>query len=330
MEDAILKIRELKVHFPLKGGFFRKTIGYTRAVDGVSLDIKKGETMGCVGESGCGKTTLGRATLLLVEPTSGEIYFEGRCITEARKHEIKGLRKDMQIVFQDPFGSLSPRMNVLTIVGRPMNIHGQASSRQETLSKVQELLTLVGLKPEHAYRYPHQFSGGQRQRIAIARALAVNPRFIVLDEPTSALDLSVQAQILNLLLDLKDDFELTYLFISHDLSVIKYLSDRVTVMYAGRIVEAAKTEQLFDSPLHPYTQGLFSAVPIPDPTWKRKHIRLRGEVPNPTSPPSGCRFHPRCPMVTDQCADEAPELCDVGNGHYVCCHLLKQRSVVTA
>lgn len=320
VSDALLEIKDLKKYFPLKGGVFRKMIGYTRAVDGANLQIKKGETYGCVGESGCGKTTLGKTILLLLEPTSGEIYFEGKDITKLRKQEIKAFRKDAQIVYQDPFGSLNPRMSTLNIIGRPMRIHGLTSSRQETIKKVQELLKVVGLKPEHAGRYPHQFSGGQRQRIAIARALAVDPKFVVLDEPTSALDLSVQAQVLNLLMDLRDKFGLTYLFISHDLSVIKYMSNRISVMYAGKIVEVATTKQIFDLPLHPYTQGLFSAIPVPDPTLKRKRIILKGEIPNPSNPPSGCRFHPRCPKAKAKCSSEEPKLRDIGNGHHVRCH----------
>lgn len=321
MSDILVETRNLKEYFPIKGGIFGRTVGHVRAVDGVNLRIKKGETLGCVGESGCGKTTLGRAILLLHKPTSGEIFFEGKSINRLGKHETKAMRRDMQIVFQDPFGSLNPRMSVLDIVGRPLKIHGLSSSKQETSKRVQEVLSFVGLKPEHIGRFPHQFSGGQRQRIAIARAIVVRPKFVVLDEPTSALDLSVQAQVLNLLSDLKKELDLTYMFISHDLSIIKYMSDRVSVMYAGKIVEEAQAEAIFESPLHPYTQGLFTSIPVPDPTYKRKRIILKGEVPNPANPPGGCRFHPRCPKARNVCSKQEPELVELEKDHYVSCYV---------
>ena len=317
---ALIKVKDLKKYFFVRGGILLRTIGTVRAVDGVSFDIKKGETLGLVGESGCGKTTVGRTILLLLKPTAGEIRFEGHVITKLNKHEIKPLRRRMQIVFQDPFGSLNPRMTVSDIIGRPMEIHGLVKQGEKG-EKVIELLKLVGLNPDHLYRFPHEFSGGQRQRIAIARALALYPEFLVLDEPTSSLDVSVQAQILNLLKDLQVKFGLTYLFISHNLSMIRHMSDRIAVMYLGKIVEMAEAEDMFREQLHPYTRALFSAIPLPDPKFRRSRIVLKGDVPSPINPPSGCRFHPRCQDAGIQCKEDEPELIDLGNGHHVCCHL---------
>ncbi len=317
----LLSARNLKKHFAIRGGLFSREINRLHAVDGVSLDIAAGETLGLVGESGCGKSTTGRCILRLIEPSSGEIWFQGRDVTRLDGEELRQMRRDMQIIFQDPFASLNPRHTVGGIIGEALVIHGLAKSRAELDDRVVQLLETVGLQPDHRRRFPHEFSGGQRQRIGIARALAVQPKLIICDEPVSALDVSIQAQVINLLEDLQEKFNLTYLFIAHDLSVVEHISDRVAVMYLGRVVEIAPARELYDNPRHPYTEALLSAVPIPDPKVKRKRIVLQGDVPNPINPPSGCRFHTRCPIAEARCAAEVPELEQSGEGHWVACHL---------
>ncbi len=316
---VLLEVNNIVKYYPILGGVLLKEVAAVKAVDNVSIAIKEGETLGLVGESGCGKTTLGRAILRLEEPTSGEVLFEGEDILKYDTKKLRALRKKMQIIFQDPFSSLNPRKTVGSIVGEPLLIHG-VKNRKERNDKVQELLEVVGLKKEHMKRYPHMFSGGQRQRIGVARALALNPKLIVCDEAVSALDVSIQAQVLNLLKDLQGEFGLTYLFISHDLHVVEHISDRVAVMYLGKIVEAAGSEELYDKPLHPYTQALLSASPIPDPKKKQKRIILKGDVPSPINPPSGCRFHTRCPYVKDICSQQEPEVKEIQAGHQVACH----------
>ncbi|HKC63956.1 MAG TPA: dipeptide ABC transporter ATP-binding protein, partial [Pyrinomonadaceae bacterium] len=307
--DELVRVRGLVKHFPVEG-----SDDVVRAVDGVTFEILSGETLGLVGESGCGKSTVGRLLLRLIEPTAGEIEFEGRDVRALSKSELRGLRREMQIIFQDPYASLNPRMKVRDIVGEPLVIHG-LKSKEEKRARVAELLKRVGLDPEYMNRYPHEFSGGQRQRIGIARALALNPKLIVADEPVSALDVSVQAQVVNLLQDLQAEFGLTYLFISHGLAVVEHISTRVAVMYLGRIVEVASAEELYARPLHPYTQALLSAIPIPDPKRKRDRIILSGDVPTPINPPSGCRFRTRCPMAIEECAHIDPDLREISPGH---------------
>jgi oligopeptide transport system ATP-binding protein len=320
--EPLLRVTDLVKHYSTRGGFLRGGSHTVRAVDHISFDVVAGETLGVVGESGCGKSTTGRCLLRLVEPTSGQIWFKGQDVTALDTTALRELRRDMQIIFQDPYASLDPRMTVGAIIGEALDIHGLAKSAREHRDRVVQLLETVGLRADHMRRYPHEFSGGQRQRIGIARALAVEPKLIVCDEPVSALDVSVQAQVINLLEDLQQQLSLTYVFIAHDLSVVEHISDRVAVMYLGRIVEIAAAQDLYANPLHPYTEALLSAVPIPDPKAKRDRIRLQGEVPNPINPPAGCHFHPRCPIKQlPLCATERPELKASANGHAVACHL---------
>jgi oligopeptide transport system ATP-binding protein len=320
---ALMNVRNLKKTFPIRGGIFGKKVGEIRAVDDVSFTVEKGETLGLVGESGCGKSTTGRTILRLYEPTAGEIEFEGQSILKYSPEEMRKARREMQMVFQDPFASLNPRQRIGKILEEPLIVHGLGDAK-ERKEQVQELLKVVGLDKSHINRYPHQFSGGQRQRIGIARALSTKPKLIVADEPVSALDVSIQSQVLNLMMDLQEQFELTYIFIAHDLSVVKHISTRVGVMYLGRMVELAGRDELYRRPLHPYTQALMSAVPIPDPDLKKERIILSGDVPSPANPPRGCAFHPRCPHAMDVCKEVRPEFKDVGSGHLVACHLLDQ------
>jgi len=358
MDDFLIEARDMKKYFPIRGGLFKKSIGSVKAVDGVTLPIRKGETIGLVGESGCGKTTAGRCMLQLTPPTGGHIYYKmpgdvrdrmiqleremnGKEITgsgdlERELNDIQAkyaldlkdtesmrmLRREMQIVFQDPFSSLNPRMLIKDVIGEPLQVHG-ISKGSDLRNRVTAMLERVGLNPEHLYRYPHEFSGGQRQRIGVARALALNPEFIVLDEPTSALDVSVQAQILNLLNDLQNEFNLTFLFISHDLSTIRYMCNRINVMYLGKVVESAPKDTLFDDPKHPYTKALLSVIPVPDPGYSKERIVLSGDVPSPANPPSGCRFHTRCKYREAICEMEEPPLREISKDHYVACHMVK-------
>src|SRR3990172_5215178 len=343
-EDTLLQVTGLVKHFPItKGIFFRKQVGAVQAVSGISFNVKKGETLGLVGESGCGKSPTARCVLRLLEPTSGEVLYraettgeQGRTtevidIATANHDELRRLRRDMQIVFQDPYSSLNPRMTVASIIAEPLVVH-EIGDRGERIARVKELLKVVGLNPEHTNRYPHDFSGGQRQRIGVARALALNPSFMVLDEPVSALDVSIQAQVLNLMGDLQDEFHLTYLFIAHDLSVVRHVCDRVAVMYLGKIVETAVRDTLYERPMHPYSHALLSAVPIPDPAVerKRKRIILQGDIPSPVNPPSGCRFHTRCRRAEfPLCSTEEPQLREVEPDHFVACHFPEVQHVVS-
>ena len=316
----VLKVDGLKKHFPIKKGILSRTVGHVYAVDGVSFQINEGETLGLVGESGCGKSTVGRTVLRLLEPTDGSIEVDGTDITELDKPELRDFRREMQIIFQDPYSSLNPRMTAGDIVGELLKVHGIADGKEKE-ERVAELFDRVGLRQNQMENFPHQFSGGQRQRIGIARALALNPRLIIGDEPVSALDVSIQAQVINLLMDLQQEFKLSYLFIAHDLAVVEHISDYIAVMYLGRIVEYTDKKTLFTSPQHPYTEALLSAVPIPDPTVKRKKIILQGDVPSPIKPPSGCHFHTRCPYAEERCKVEVPTLKEVAPGHQVSCHL---------
>ena len=321
MTDALLSVNDLKMHFPIRKGILRRTVGYVRAVDGVSFDVKAGETFGLVGESGCGKTTTGRSILRLIEPSGGQVFFNGKNVTKLSNVEMRKIRSEMQIVFQDPYGSLNPRYTVQQTLEEPMIIHNLYKSAAERKKRAMELLEVVGLSTSRMNRYPHEFSGGQRQRIGIARALAVNPKLIIADEPVSALDVSVQSQVLNLLDDLQKEFHLTYVFIAHDLSVVKHISNRVGVMYLGKMVELSESDSLYEKPLHPYTRALLSAVPIPNPEAKRERIILQGDLPSPANPPSGCYFHPRCQSCMDICKTTAPEWKEIEPGHFAACHL---------
>ena len=316
--ENLLEVRDVVKHYPVTGGIFLRQIASVKAVDGVSLGILPGETLGLVGESGCGKSTLGRIILRLEEPTRGDILFQGESILGYDAEKMRKLRREMQIIFQDPFSSLNPRKNVAHIVGEPLFVHGM-TDRQEREARVLELLQVVGLKKEHMRRYPHQFSGGQRQRIGVARALALNPKLIICDEAVSALDVSIRGQVINLLQDLQKEFGLTYLFISHDLSVVEHISDRVAVMYLGKLVELTDAETLYKTPLHPYTQALLSAAPIPDPRRKKKRVILTGDVPSPIAPPPGCRFHTRCLYAKEICRDQEPPLREVRTDHFAAC-----------
>ena len=319
----LLEVRNLVKHFRVAGGLFGGRSGLVRAVDGVSFELRRGETLGLVGESGCGKTTTGRCILQLERPTSGEVIFEGRDLTKLGDDELRAVRRKVQVIFQDPYSSLNPRMTVGQIIAEPLAVHGIVPERKSRAQRVREILTHVGLLPQHAHRYPHQLSGGQRQRVGIARALAVEPALIICDEPVSALDVSIQAQIINLLEDLQAEFGLTYLFVAHDLSVVRHISDRVAVMYLGKIVEITDRKSLYDAPLHPYTKALLSAVPIPDPVLeaRRERVVLGGEVPSPLNPPPGCVFHPRCPIAIERCRQEVPELREIRAGHRAACIL---------
>ena len=334
-EHKLLEVNNLKKYFPVRSWLLKRVIGYVKAVDDVSLFIREGETLGLVGESGCGKTTAGRTIMRLLEPTAGEILFRSKKLAaaengdithdvcKAKPEELKALRREMQIIFQDPFSSLNPRMTVASIVGEPLKVYGM-SSKSERNDRVVEILKAVGLKPDHMSRNPHEFSGGQRQRIGIARALALEPQLIIADEPISALDVSIQAQVINLMQDLQVEFGLTYLFIAHDLSVVKYISDRVAVMYLGKIVELASSAEIFLNPQHPYTEALISAVPVPDPDFCVQRIPLDGDVPSPINPPKGCYFHPRCNYATDECKHEAPVYQEISPDHFVSCHRADQ------
>jgi len=320
MTDNLVEIRGLKVYFDVKGGILKRTVGVVQAVDGVDLEIRRGEILGLVGESGCGKTTVGRALLRLIPATEGSVVFDGKDIFSMSQSELKPLRSEMQLVFQDPYSSLDPRSRISEIVGEGLRVHGTAD-RQERYQRVLEALKLVGMGEAHMRRFPHEFSGGQRQRIGIARALVLDPSFIVCDEPVSALDVSIQSQVLNLLKDLQQSLNLTLLFIAHDMSVVEHLCDRVAVMYLGKIVEVAHRDELFRNPQHPYTQALLSAIPVADPKIKRERIILQGDPPSPLNPPPGCRFHTRCPEVIGQCSEQIPPLIDLGNNHLCACHL---------
>jgi oligopeptide transport system ATP-binding protein len=325
--ETLLRVDNLVKHFPIYQGVIRRQVGAVHAVDGVSFDIYKGETLGLVGESGCGKSTTGRTILRLYKPTDGHVYYDGTDLASLSEREMRQMRRKLQIIFQDPYASLNPRMTVADIVGEPLVVHKVASGK-EVQERVQELLKLVGLNPAFADRYPHEFSGGQRQRIGVARALALQPDLIICDEPVSALDVSIQAQVINLLEDLQEQFGLTYLFIAHDLSVVRHISDRVAVMYLGVIMEMAERNELYDHPLHPYSQALLSAVPIPDPVAeeRRQRVILEGDVPSPVNPPSGCRFRTRCPIAEAICTEQKPEWREVKPGHFVACHLVEDQN----
>lgn len=321
--ENLIEIKDLKKYFPVEAGFFKRKVADLKAVDGVSFSITEGESIGLVGESGCGKTTVGRCVLRLIEPTEGSIFFEGNDITEIGKNELRSVRSQMQLIFQDPYSSLNPRLTVGDIITEPLIVHNLVD-KSEINDRVQRLMLDVGLSPSQSRRYPHEFSGGQKQRISIARALSVVPKFIVADEPVAALDMSIRAQILNLMKDLQDKYQLTYLIISHDLTIIKHMCSRIMVMYLGNLVEVADRDDLFKRPYHPYSFALISAVPIPDPLIKKKRIILEGDVPAPINPPSGCKFHPRCPYAKSICSEEFPELQEINLGHFVSCHFAEE------
>ena len=320
MNESLITVRDLKIHFPIKRGVLSRTVGYVYAVDGVSFDLAKGETLGIVGESGCGKTTAGMAVTQLLPITSGTVHWKGREMGGLNRSELRKLRREMQLIFQDPYSSLNPRMRVNDILADPMDVHGMYTGKQRS-ERLAFLLETVGLSPEQGRRFPHEFSGGQRQRIGIARALALDPTVIIGDEPVSALDVSIQAQIINLLMELKANFDLSMIIISHDLAVVEYICDRIVVMYLGKIMETAAYSDLYGKPKHPYTQALLSAVPVADPLRKKERIILKGDVPSPINPPAGCRFHTRCPKRMDICQRQVPEMIDFGNGHRAACHL---------
>jgi peptide/nickel transport system ATP-binding protein/oligopeptide transport system ATP-binding protein len=324
--NDLVKVQDLVKYFPVRGGVFRRIVDWVQAVDGVSFTIREGETLGLVGESGCGKSTVGRTLLHLLEPTNGTVEFEGINLFKIKKQELKTLRRNMQIIFQDPYASLNPRRPISDSIMAGLKIH-KIGTPKERSEMVMEMLNRVGLEEYHAHRYPHEFSGGQRQRIGIARAIVLHPKFIICDEPVSALDVSIQSQVLNLLQDLQKDFGLTYLFVAHNLSVVEHISDRVAVMYLGKIVELATRKELFNNPQHPYTQALISAIPIPKPNIQRERIILQGEVPSPQNPPQGCRFHPRCPFVMDHCSVEEPNFREARPDHWVACHLMTPASL---
>ena len=319
MSESLLKVEHVVKHFPIHGGLFSRQIASVKAVSDISFELKKGETLGLVGESGCGKSTLGRCLIRLIEPTSGKIFFNGEDITTVDPDRMRDLRRKMQIIFQDPYASLNPRMTIGAILEEPLVIHNLYPNEKERKERVQELIKLVGLRPEHLTRYPHEFSGGQRQRVGIARALAVNPEIIICDEPVSALDVSIQAQVINLLMELQQKLGLTYIFIAHDLKVVEHVSTKVAVMYLGQIVEMAEADELYKNPQHPYTKALLSAIPIPDPKPRPERIILTGDVPSPIAPPPGCYFNPRCPMASAECKMTKPELVEKSKGHFVSC-----------
>lgn len=326
MSNVLLEAKGLKMHFPIKAGVIRRTVGYVKAVDGITLNVYKGESLGIVGESGSGKSTLGRMLLRLLDPTEGEVYFNGEQISNLSNRKMRPYRRDMQMVFQDPYASLNPRMTIGELLEEPLLVHKTMNTKADRKKRAEELLETVGLPKSSYNKYPHEFSGGQRQRVGIARALSTKPKLIIGDEPVSALDVSIQSQVLNLMKDLQDEFQLTYLFIAHDLSVVKHISDRVAVMYLGRIVEIAQKDSLYETPLHPYTEALISAVPSTDVTVKKEKISLKGELPSPANPPKGCAFHTRYPHAYERCKHERPEMTEQKDGHFVACHLYTDSS----